>query len=334
VQNSVPANKKYKEDKLKKILLFLLMAIIMAVPMSAAQAVAPSETDAPSLVGSAGTVILDNKNSTTWARITDGKYGVLTYNSSGISFDFTFAATGLEAGVDYSLIYFANPYPGNNPGARLWNGVANGSGMIPLFSAAANLGMNLPTAPDTNQVVDHDAAPDYYDAPFNYGAKIWLIPTDCYNESSKSVIAWSPDRFLFETGLINHIDTDKVGSGTIGLITTIIEPSISFTVTAGDPEGTINFGNVMIGTDSGERNITITNTGALPIKITTLVSAGFYADCLSLQTPTLTYVKANVWQYTPIAPGASLTIKAKVHPTAAYATASVVGNITFLAQLP
>lgn len=320
---------------MKKILLFLLMAIIMVVPMGAVQAVAPSETDAPSLVGSAGTVILDNKNSTTWARITDGKYGVLTYNSSGISFDFTLNAQGLEDGVEYSLIYFANPYPGNNPGALIW---ATGprTGTTISISGAANLGMNLPTAPDTNQVVDHSGAPDYYAAPFNYGAKIWLVPTECYDVSSKSVIVWSPDRFLFETGLINYIDTDKTDDGgeTIGLITTIIEPSISFTVTAGDPEGTINFGNVMIGTDSGERNITITNTGALPIKITTLVSAGFYADCLSLQTPTLAYVKANVWQYTPIAPGASLTIKAKVHPTAAYATASVTGNITFLAQLP
>jgi hypothetical protein len=322
-------------EHMKKILLFLLMAIITIVPMGAAQAIAPSETDAPSLIGGIGTVILDNKNSTTWARITDGKYGVLTYDPDpSISFDFTFAATGLEPGVHYSLIYYANPHPGNNPGSRLWFGFADGSGTIPLFSASANLGMNLPTAPDTNQVIDHNTTPDFYLPPFNYGAKIWLVPTECYDVGSKSIIVWSPDRFLFETGLINHVDTDKVGGGTISLITTIIEPSITFAVTAGDPEGTINFGSVMIGADSGERDILIQNTGTLTIKITTLVSAGFYTDCLFLQTPSLAYVKANVWQYTPLAPGASLTIKAKVHPTAAYSAIPITGNITFLAQLP
>jgi hypothetical protein len=213
---------------------------------------------------------------------------------------------------------------------------SDGSGIITDGAGSAALGINLPSAPDTNAIVDHNVAPDFYLPPFNKGAKIWLVPSEYYDATNKKMNSWSDsiaDKILFETGLINYTYTTVPGGESVGLITTIIEPIVGISVT---PE-TINFGNVMIGHDSSEFDIFITNTGNIPAKITTLVSAGFYTDCLWLKYPG-GWVLAKDWSYTPLAngdppPGVPITVKAVVHPTAAYATATLSGTITFLAEM-
>lgn len=133
-----------------------------------------------------------------WTPITgDGKQGVLTWTGDGPTFNYTLSATGLPATTSYSLIYYADPFPGNNPGALIGTGTTDGSGNL-SFAGNPDLGIDLPTAPDTN-IAAHS------------GAKIWLIPSANYDASTKSVTPWAPnDNWLFEGNVyINYNDTNN-----------------------------------------------------------------------------------------------------------------------------
>lgn len=133
-----------------------------------------------------------------WTPITgDDKQGVLTWTGDGPTFDYTLSATGLPAATPYSLIYYADPFPGNNPGALIGTGTTDGSGNL-SFTGNPDLGIDLPTLPDTN-IAAHS------------GAKIWLIPSANYDASTKSVTPWAPnDNWLFEGNVyINYNDTNN-----------------------------------------------------------------------------------------------------------------------------
>jgi len=135
---------------------------------------------------------LENKYGEGWFVTTDNTYGTLEFNPAAATFDFTLTATGLTPGISYSLIYYADGWPGNHPGALIWSGLTNGSGDI-SYSGSINLSMDLPTAPDTNAL----------------GAKIWLIPSSAYSVGTNSVTTWPYDQsWLFEYNLIQYNDTD------------------------------------------------------------------------------------------------------------------------------
>lgn len=126
--------------------------------------------------------------------VVDGKEGNLTYVTAWPNFDFTFYAWNLEHGSDYSLIYYADGWPGNHPGALIATGTSDNSGDL-LISGFPNLGMNLPHEDDANSDI---------------GAKIWLVPSSTYNSSDYSMIPslWNPARLLWEIDWVNYIDTD------------------------------------------------------------------------------------------------------------------------------
>lgn len=128
---------------------------------------------------------------------TDQIGGVLTWAGDGPTFDYSVTASGLSVSTNYSLIYYADPYPGNNPGALIGTGSTDSSGNL-AFSGTPNLGIDLPTAPDTN-IAAHS------------GAKIWLIPSANYDAGTKSVTPWTPDNtWLFEGNVyINYNDTNN-----------------------------------------------------------------------------------------------------------------------------
>jgi predicted ribosomally synthesized peptide with SipW-like signal peptide len=128
-----------------------------------------------------------------WTPITNDEiYGLLTWQGDGNTFDYTLSATGLPANTGYSLIYYADPYAGNHPGALIGTGTTNGSGNI-NFSGNPDLGIDLPTVGDANYAT---------------GAKIWLIPSVNYNASTKEVTPWTPDTttWLFEGNVYIHYD--------------------------------------------------------------------------------------------------------------------------------
>jgi hypothetical protein len=184
-----------------------------------------------------GTLLLENKDPDTWQVIVEDESedeikGTLTYNLSGETFDFVFIGVGLED-TNYSLIYYADYYEsdeedryttwgGNYPGALIASGDAV-DGTLEL-SGSVNLrpdltpgededGIDLPWPPDGNiEDYAYDGEPDYYDHA--NGAKIWLVPSDCYDADDSElpvykVILWQPERFLFETDLITFDDTNN-----------------------------------------------------------------------------------------------------------------------------
>ena len=137
------------------------------------------------------TLVLENKDeSQNWLVLFgDGMYGELDYNTVGLTFDYTFEAYGLQASTNYSLIYYADPWKGDNPGALIATFTTDGVGDIASTSGSIDLGIDLPTSPDDNLLL---------------GAKIWLVPTSDY--SGGQMTAWNSALYLFETYLIWHND--------------------------------------------------------------------------------------------------------------------------------
>ena len=151
---------------------------------------------------------LENKDSE-WQIIEDDIGGELYYSTGGDVFCYEFRGYVPE-NIEYSLIYYAdfedryNVWGGNNPGALIATGTASGGSLT--MSGSIDLGMDLPSPPDANIAIhDYSGSPDNY--AHAHGAKIWLVPSDCYN-GVDTVTSWQPTRFLFETDLISYDDTD------------------------------------------------------------------------------------------------------------------------------
>jgi hypothetical protein len=130
--------------------------------------------------GGAGpqTLLLENKVEGVWDPLNgDGTWGVLKWAGDGNTFDFsaTLEAHGLTPSTSYSLIYYADGWPGN-------------------ISANPNLGIDMPDPADANHPT---------------GAKIWLVLSSDYDSGSKSMTAWNPNEYLFEYNLIKYDDTDN-----------------------------------------------------------------------------------------------------------------------------
>jgi len=136
------------------------------------------------------TLALNNKDAS-WVEIDgDGIEGTLVFETIKTTFDYEFDAIGLAADTDYSLIYYADPWAGDNPGAFIGTFTADGVGTI-SETGSVDLGMNLPSEPDEN----------YLD-----GAKLWLVLADDYDETTQEMIAWNMDCYLFEHELVAYSD--------------------------------------------------------------------------------------------------------------------------------
>jgi len=139
-----------------------------------------------------GTLQLENKDTTDakYLILHDGYGGTLTYDMVGATFKYTFTGTAPLAGTEYYLIYYADPWAGNNPGAYLGKGTTDGSGNIAISGS-----------------VDTGSLPNVADGNYNYGAKIWLVTGADYNSHTAvtgPMTGWNPANYLFETGLITY----------------------------------------------------------------------------------------------------------------------------------
>jgi len=122
----------------------------------------------------------------------DDTFGTLTFISSHPTFDYTLDVSGLVANTNYSIIYYADPWPGNNPGALIGTLLTDGSGDANV-SGDVELGMDLPALADAN---------------YPGGAKIWVIKSTEYTPNS--VNTWPVGaESLFENNLIIYDDTDE-----------------------------------------------------------------------------------------------------------------------------
>ena len=116
-----------------------------------------------------------------WDIVNGGAWGKMKYNLSGATFDFVFNGHGLEPGINYTLIYYPDPWPGSGL-ICLGSGTVNEEGDIHIAESAV----------DTGDLTD---------------AKIWLVLTDDIDCGVSFKNVWNPTEYLFEYDLITFDDT-------------------------------------------------------------------------------------------------------------------------------
>ena len=167
--------------------LFIAALVVLSL---AAVGTAMAAKNGPAGKSNIGHLYLYEKDSNDWSIVDDGAWGRMQYNLEGPTFDFVFNGKGLEPDKNYSLIYYADPWPGNHTGALIASGTSNSGGNIHL-GGSIDLNMDLPHSDDVNT-----------------GAKIWLVLSEDYDESNTEMIGWQPEEYLFEHNLITYDDTD------------------------------------------------------------------------------------------------------------------------------
>ena len=131
---------------------------------------------------------LFEKDPSTWEIVEDGAWGKMKYNLAGSEFDFVFNGHGLENGSEYTLIYYPDPWPGNNL-TCLGSGTACDEGDVHI-KGSVDTG-DLPIESDEND-----------------GAKIWLVLSRDVDCDAQKMVGWDPTEYLFEYDLITFDDTD------------------------------------------------------------------------------------------------------------------------------
>ena len=173
-----------------KRLLVLVIAIAVLITLIAVPAIM-ADKPAKGQAGQSNVAFVElYEKDANWS-IVGGAWGKLKYNLAGPTFDYVFNGHGLQANTSYDLIYYADPWPGDNPGALIASGTTNSGGNVNL-KGSEELSMDLPDSADENS---------------SAGAKIWLVLSDDYDGSK--MIAWNPTEYLFENDLITYEDTDK-----------------------------------------------------------------------------------------------------------------------------
>ncbi len=139
-----------------------------------------------------GSLVLENKTGDPdWQIIGNDKpKATLTYNLTGPTFDYNLTGKVRLKDTEYCLIYYADPWAGDKPGALIGCGTSVSRKIS--FSGSVELGMDLPNSLDQN---------------YPEGAKIWLVTASDYD--TNKMTAWNPDDYLFETGLITYEDTNN-----------------------------------------------------------------------------------------------------------------------------
>lgn len=137
-----------------------------------------------------GHLYLHEKDPTNWEIIEDGAWGKMTYQTSGMYFSFVFNGHKLDPGLEYTLIYYPDPWPG--PGLICFGtGTVNEEGDVHIKAAVETCG-DLPMKDDEN---------------YQKGAKIWLVLSSDVDCDNQQMIGWNPTAYLFEHVLITYKDT-------------------------------------------------------------------------------------------------------------------------------
>jgi len=134
-------------------------------------------------------LFLVEKDPDTWEVVRNGSLGRMKYILEGPEFDFIFNGRRLEPSENYTLIYYPDPWPGNNLSC-LGNATTNENGNVHIKGSVNT--SDLPSESDEN---------------FLDGAKIWLVlSSDVDNDSDiPHMVGWNPTEYLFEYDLLNYI---------------------------------------------------------------------------------------------------------------------------------
>ena len=190
---------------MKKLILTIAVftLILSLVAGSAVMAAPPARDNGQAGRSNVAHLYLYEKNPSTWEIVEDGAWGKMKYNLSGSTFDFVFNGHDLEAGWDYTLIYYPDPWPGNGL-ICLGSGTATGDGDVHIMGSVDT--GDLPIATDKNNLSNPDHYP-WINEDYN-GAKIWLVLSGDVDCETAKMIGWSPTEYLFEYDLITFDDTD------------------------------------------------------------------------------------------------------------------------------
>ena len=128
----------------------------------------------------------------------DGRMNAtLIFDPVNPTFKGKLTTTGLTSGTPYALIYYADKEPdrfvnwgGDNPGKV----ILTFTGEQTNWDFEVDIGMNLPTAPDTN---------------LNTGAKLWIVPISALTgDNALPMDEWNSSEYLFEKEFIVYFDCD------------------------------------------------------------------------------------------------------------------------------
>jgi len=137
-----------------------------------------------------GHLYLFEKNPETWEIVENGSRGKMKYVIMGPTFSFVFNGHSLEPDCNYTLIYYPDPWPGQNL-TYLGNATANENGNIHIKGS----------------VLTGDLPNETFDLNYPNGSKIWLVLTEDVDCENQKMIGWNPTEYLFEHNLIKYIMT-------------------------------------------------------------------------------------------------------------------------------
>ena len=143
-----------------------------------------------------GHLILCEKDPVTWECVEDGAWGKMHYRLSGAQFKFVFNGHSLEPDYMYTLIYYPDPWPGEDL-ICLGEGMADEFGNVHIKARVNTCDLPAP-----------------FDENYDDGAKIWLVlssDVDCEGDEDQcpQMVGWDPTEYLFEYDLITFDDTDS-----------------------------------------------------------------------------------------------------------------------------
>jgi hypothetical protein len=204
-----------KDDDMKKITL-LLIVVLLTVFASVVMADENGEGKAgrlflfqkcdESLIGTSGHDSFGCPNIGTgpWPIFPDNqRWGRLNYSLWGKKFAFSFEGRRLLSKTNYTLIYYADPWPGTGTGTNmicLGSGTTNKAGNIAIHGKM-DIGTSLPASWDANfNPISPSGA---------VGAKIWLVLSDDVKCGDPGMMLnWNPTAYLFEYNLIVYENVD------------------------------------------------------------------------------------------------------------------------------
>jgi len=149
-----------------------------------------------------------------WPIIPDNRrWGQMKYNLLGPEFRFSFQGKNLDAKTGYTLLYYADPWPGSNS-ICLGDGVSNAGGNLQIHGSKAisyeDTASGLPTPGDSNYFPKEDGSVT--------GAKIWLVLSAdvvCAEDGSGGEMQnWNPSSYLFEGNPIIYQYDDGLSGDT------------------------------------------------------------------------------------------------------------------------
>jgi hypothetical protein len=148
------------------------------------------------------TLYLTSKDSSTWLATTTAKATITVRNTvtTAIALDaqsnagvvstpyrLDMVASGLQKDTQYYIIYYADPWAGNG-----------GHEICTFKTSKSSTSRVIRVSIDAN---NWQPIPCTTDANYPVGGKIWIVPSSDY--SGGQMIAWNPDTYLFDTGLVN-----------------------------------------------------------------------------------------------------------------------------------